>query len=154
MSVTFTMASISLRTAELRDIEAVADLFARSRGAALPFLAILHSRDEDIAFFGQYVANGQMTLAEIDGQIVGFMAETPGWIEQLYLDPCQRRQGIGRRLVEQAKIDNDVLQLWCFVDNLAGQRFYEAQGFREQRRTPGDNEAGLPDILFRWQRTS
>lgn len=146
------MPSISLRPAGVADIEAVADLFARSRAAALPFLPVLHSRDDDIAFFGQYVAKGQMMLAEVNGRLAGFMAQTPGWIEQLYLEPEQRRLGIGRRLVEQAKTGSDVLQLWCFLDNFAGRRFYEAQGFTEERRTAGDNEAGLPDVLFRWQR--
>lgn len=146
------MASISLRTAEPSDVEAVADLFARSRAVALPFLPVLHSRDEDIAFLGNYAANGQMIVAQADGRLAGFMAVTPGWIEQLYLEPDQRRLGIGRRLVEKAKAGSDVLRLWCFLDNFAGRRFYEAQGFTEERRTAGDNEAGLPDVLFCWHR--
>jgi GNAT superfamily N-acetyltransferase len=146
------MPSMSLRAAETAEIEAVADLFARSRAAALPFLPVLHSREEDIAFLGNYVANGQMTVALANGELAGFMAETPGWIEQLYLDPGQRRRGIGRMLVEHAKARQPELQLWCFEENTAGRRFYEMQSFAEQRRTAGENEAGLPDILFRWRR--
>jgi GNAT superfamily N-acetyltransferase len=146
------MPSVILRAARPEDVETIADLFARSRAAALPFLPILHSRDEDIAFFGTYIDNERMTVAQAGGTIAGFMAETPGWIEQLYLDPDRRRQGIGRRLVDQAKARQDALRLWCFADNVDGQRFYQAQGFAEERRTAGENEARLPDILFRWRR--
>jgi GNAT superfamily N-acetyltransferase len=146
------MPSTLLRPAAPSDIETIANLFARSRAAALPFLPVLHTRDEDIAFFSGYIVKGQMTLAEIDGTVAGFMAQTPGWIEQLYLDPGQRRRGIGRLLVDYAKSGQPDLQLWCFEQNLDGRRFYEVQGFAVQRRTAGDNEAGLPDILFRWQR--
>lgn len=32
--------------------------------------------------------------------------------------------------------------------------FYERHGFVEVRRTPGDNEEGEPDILYRWQPTA
>ena len=149
---TILMTSVSLRIAEHHESEAIADLFARSRAAALPFLPILHSRDEDIAFFGGYIARRQMTLAIVDGQIAGFLAQTPGWIEQLYLDPKQRRRGVGRLFLDHAKATHLDLHLWCFEENIAARKFYAAQGFVEQRRTNGDNEAGLPDILFRWQR--
>ena len=151
-TATSAMSSTVLRNAGISEIETIVDLFARSRAAALPFLPILHSRDEDIAFFSGYIAKGQMILAETEGKIAGFMAETPGWIEQLYLDPAQRRRGIGRELVEHAKSGQADLRLWCFEDNIAARRFYQAQGFAEQRRTAGENEAELPDILFRWSR--
>ena len=119
----------------------------------MPFLPVLHSRDEDLVFFSGYIANGQMTLGLVDGAVAGFMALTAGWIEQLYLDPGLRRRGIGRLLVDHAKASQPDLQLWCFQQNVDGRRFYEAQDFVEQSRTMGDNEAGLPDILYRWQRS-
>lgn len=142
----------TLRPAVESDIADVARLFARSRAAALPFLPVLHSGEEDIAFFAFYLDRGLITLAERNGGLLGFIAETPGWIEQLYLEPARRGQGIGQMLVDIAKARQPRLELWCFVDNLAGRVFYARQGFTEVRRTDGDNEAGLPDILFGWQR--
>lgn len=146
------MDRITLRPATADDIVDVAGIFARSRDAALPFLPVLHSGEEDIAFFGLYLSRGLITLAERAGEKLGFLAETRGWIEQLYLEPDQRGQGIGQMLVDAAKSRQDRLQLWCFEDNLAGRAFYIRQGFIEIRRTDGDNEAGLPDILFAWHR--
>lgn len=145
------MDSITLRPAAASDIVAVAGLFARSRAAALPFLPVLHDGEEDIAFFTSYLDGGLITLAEQAAELLGFLVETPGWIEHLYLAPDRRGQGIGGRLVDAAKQRQHRLELWCFVDNLAGRAFYARQGFAEIRRTDGDNEAGLPDILFGWQ---
>lgn len=143
---------ITLRPAVGIDIANVAGLFARSRAAALPFLPVLHSGEEDIAFFAGYLDSGLITLAEQENHLLGFLVETPGWIEHLYLEPDQRGLGIGTRLVEAAKQRQNRLELWCFADNHAGRAFYIRQGFAEIRRTTGDNEAGLPDILFGWQR--
>ena len=141
----------TLRPADAADIVALAQLFARSRAAALPFLPVLHSHAEDVAFFAGYLQRGWITLAEQDGELAGFMIETPGWIEHLYLEPDRRGQGIGGVLLDAAKQRQPRLELWCFLDNLPGRAFYVRHGFSEIRRTDGDNEAGLPDILFGWQ---
>jgi putative acetyltransferase len=146
------MSHIVLRRAEPTDLPALADLWDRSRAVCLPFLPILHSNEEDIAFLTGHARAGQLTLALSAGVLAGFMVLTPRWINQLYLDPGQRGRGIGRTLVNHAKTGHDQLSLWCFADNLAAQGFYLSHGFTEQRRTDGDNEAGLPDILYGWQR--
>ena len=146
------MPEFQLRPATSGDLASVVTLHARARAVALPFLPILHSLEEDRAFFGQYVDAGQMTVAVSGLGIAGFMALSSGWIEQLYLDPVWRGQGIGAQFLEHAKTGIDTLSLWCFVENEPARRFYQRHGFVEQRRTAGDNEAGLPDILFRWQR--
>ena len=147
-----TEADIALAPAGAGDLDQIVALFGRSRRVALPFLPLLHSPDEDRAFLMQYVASGEMMVARHNGRLAGFMVRTPGWIEQLYLDPQLRGQGIGRRLVDWAKSGSDRLELWCFADNHPARAFYAAQGFAEIGGTDGDNEEGLPDILFRWQR--
>jgi GNAT superfamily N-acetyltransferase len=145
------MGEIILRVGTAADIDGVSGLFARSRAIALPFVPVLHSAEEDLAFFGGYLAKGRVTLAELEGELVGFVIETDGWIEHLYLEPSLRGQGIGSTLVDDVKTRQDRLEVWCFEENLAGRAFYAAQDFAEVRRTEGDNEAGLPDILFVWE---
>ncbi len=143
---------ITLRTANADDIADVAGLFARSRAVAMPFLPVLHSPAEDVAFFAGRREAGLMTLAERAGALLGFMVETSGWIEHLYLEPDLRGQGIGSLLVNAAKQRQKRLQLWCFADNHAGRSFYVRHGFAETGRTDGDNEERQPDILFGWSR--
>ena len=90
-------------------------------------------------------------LACDDTAIVGVMACTEGWIEQLYVSEHFTGQGIGSALVTQAKLDAPhALELWTFVSNVGAQRFYERHGFVEVQRTDGDNEEGEPDIRYRW----
>ncbi len=43
------------------------------------------------------------------------------------------------------------LRLWTFQANHKARKFYEREEFVELRRTNGDNEEGLPDILYGWQ---
>ncbi len=143
---------ITIRQALGPDTPAVAKLFARTCRESLPFLQVLHTPEEDLAFFGGLVATGGVTVAAENGTLLGFMAESPGWIEHLYLAPEAQGRGLGARLVSQAQGRQDRLELWCFAQNLGARAFYERMGFRPVRETEGENEQGLPDILFRWER--
>lgn len=146
-----TPAGVTFRRAEAEDVDAIVGIFTRSRAVALPFLPKLHSAAEDRAFFSGLLETGTVTLASA-ARPVGFMAETEGWIEHLYLDPEHRGRGIGDALMGEAMARQGRLQLWCFAQNHPARRFYERLGFSAQRHTDGDNEEGLPDILYVWQR--
>ena len=144
---------LSLRPARPEDAKAIGRLFARSR-RLLTFLPELHSVAEDLAFIrDQVMVECLVTVASRDGVIVGFLAETPGWIEQFYIDPQQLRTGIGSLLLDHAKERHLSLELWCFRDNVGGRAFYERHGFVPVEATDGArNEAGAPDIRYRWER--
>jgi ribosomal protein S18 acetylase RimI-like enzyme len=72
------------------------------------------------------------------GAVIGGMLGTRGTINHLAVSPRHRTQGLGQRLVEAASADMKrvgVLRMFLFVDesNLAGKRFWAAQGFCEPR---------------------
>lgn len=142
---------VTFRAANSEDVDAIVDIFGRSRAAAMPFLPKLHTAEEDRGFIASVVEEARVTLATLDRPI-GFMAETEGWIDHLYLHPDYRGRGIGEALVRQAMARQGRLQLWCFADNHPARRFYERLSFAIERQTSGDNEEGLPDILYVWQR--
>jgi GNAT superfamily N-acetyltransferase len=141
----------TLRLATSGDADTIAALFSTSF-RLLTFLPPLHTRDEDRAYVRDTLLPRQrVTVAERGGQIAGFMAETPGWINQLYIDAKQLRQGIGAALLADAKARNDSLTLWCFLQNHRARAFYEKHGFVEVERTDGSgNEANSPDVRFVW----
>ncbi len=143
---------VQLRIATSDDIEAIAQLFLRSRQVALPFLPIVHSPEEDRKHMREMHVRGRITLAEEDEQIVGFIVDLDGWIAHLYLDPDRRQQGIGQRLIDDAKARHDALELWCFQQNWAARAFYEKNGFVAIKETDGENEEKLPDRLYRWRK--
>lgn len=82
----------------------------------------------------------------------GFLALSPeGVIVQLVVAPPARGQGLGAALIARAKAERPGgLTLWCFAANAPARAFYDRQGFREIRRTEGENDEGLPDILLAW----
>lgn len=75
---------------------------------------------------------------EVVGAVIGGMLGTRGTINHLAVSPAYRTRGLGQRLVEAASADMKrvgVLRMFLFVDdaNLAGKRFWAAQGFCEPR---------------------
>lgn len=140
------------RRAGLDDAADIARLFQAARRSAMPWLPVLHSAEEDVAFFAdKVIANGQVTLCEVGEEIVAFMATRRGWIDHLYVSPDHWRRGYGRRLVTFAQAMQDQLQLWTFQGNTRARAFYAAHGFEEAELTDGaDNEERMPDVRLVW----
>lgn len=113
-------------------------------------MPLLHTPEEDLFFIREILLpNRQVTVAEAEGRIVGFIAVTGEWVEQLYLDPAWTGQGIGSRLLAAATTGMPTVKLHCFQANTGARRFYERHGFRAEAFGDGSaNEEGLPDILY------
>ena len=90
--------------------------------------------------------------ATVDGRPVGFLAlDAEGTVTALYVAERFRGRGIGRALLDAAKGEERALELWTFQPNARARAFYAREGFSEVRRTAGDNEEGVPDVLLRWE---
>lgn len=113
----------------------------------------IHTRAEDIAHASTMVDRGWVTVAELEGAITGFLARDAADIHALYIDAGARRLGIGTQLLADAMAQADQLELWTFQRNTRAQAFYERHGFAAIERTNGaENDEGLPDICYIWQR--
>jgi GNAT superfamily N-acetyltransferase len=116
-------------------------------------VARAHTDDEVRGWMASHVVRQLETwVAEVDDQVVGLLALSPGWLEHLYLLPDWRGQGLGDRLVELAKERQPGgLELWTFQVNGPARRFYERHGFVAVEQTDGQgNEEREPDIRYRW----
>jgi len=131
-----------------------ASVLRTTRKHSLPYLPDLHSEDEDVRFLADGVFATDTVLVALNGErVVGFIAFSEGWVNHLYVVPGWQRHGIGRELLERAKLQRRSLQLWTFERNIAALRFYEKEGFRVVKRTDGfGNEEKEPDVLLRWDR--
>jgi len=130
----------------------VAEVLIESRNAA-PIPPSVHS-DSEVRDWVEstMLPNCDVWVASDPGQIVGVLALSPGWIEQLYVAPSHWRRGVGRLLVQHAKEHNpNGLALWTFASNVPAQRCYERLGFIAVERTDGSaNEERAPDIRYVW----
>lgn len=134
----------------------MADVWLRSFAAALPSVRRAHTDDEVRDWFTYVVVEryeSWVAVAEEAGEtVVGLLALSDGELEQLYLDPARRGQGIGDSLVELAKQQRPRgLELWTFQVNAPARRFYERHGFVAVEWTDGArNEEREPDVRYAW----
>ena len=116
---------------------------------ATPWMPRVHPPDDVERHYRESVLPQQRVfVAERDGRIDGFVAVAPNgeMVSALYLAPEARGRGLGPALLDAVR--DGPQRLWTFQANEGARRFYLREGFREIRRTEGDNEEGLPDILL------
>lgn len=142
-------AKVLLRPADGSDAAAIAKIMRAALGS-LDWMPVIHTPAEDLAFIRDIVLRRQQVkVAQTGEKIVGFIAVSGDWVEQLYLDPAWTGQGIGSRLLMEATASLLAVKLHCFQANTGAQRFYERHGFRAESFGDGTaNEEGLPDILY------
>ena len=138
----------------LFDIEAAARVHRISFDHALPWLAGLHTPDEDLWFYRERVFATCTVWGAFEGnEMRGVIAFRDDWIEQLYILPAAQSRGLGSELLDVAKRASERLQLWTFQRNAPARRFYEARGFLLVEQTDGArNEEKEPDARYVWTR--
>lgn len=150
--------STLFRAATLSDADAISNVYLASRKRFLPYAPLAHT-DEDVRDWiaDHLIPNADVSVALVDGEIVGMMAVTrdgfAGWIDQLYIHPVFVKQGIGTQFIEQAKIKlGSPIRLYTFQANEGARRFYERHGFKTIEFSDGSqNEEKCPDVLYEWR---
>jgi putative acetyltransferase len=143
-----------IRQLTLADAEAAAKVHRASFDERLPWLAGLHTPEEDRAFFANVVFNQCEVWGSFEGDVlIAFIAFRENWIDQFYVLPDHQGRGAGSALLARAQCRFPLLQLWTFQKNAPARRFYERRGFRVAEETDGSrNEEREPDIRYVWQR--
>ena len=144
---------LRLRPARSADAAACAAVF-NAWVDATDWMPRVHPPDDVERHYREHVFEVcEVTVAESGGAVAGFLAlDGEGFVAGLYLAPEARGRGVGAALLAAAKARRpEGLTLWTFVANEGARRFYAREGFVEVRRTEGDNEEGLPDVLFAWK---
>ena len=147
------MTDFGIRSARSDDAEAIADVHLDSRREAMPWLPVLHSREETVAYFaGHVLVHQEVLVAEVNELVVGFMALEVNHVDHLYIAPSYQDRGIGNTLLAMAKeLHPTGLTLWTFQRNARARLFYEARGFVASVFTDGSrNEEREPDVLYAW----
>ena len=120
----------------------------------MPWLPVIHSFDETVTFFRDFVIPHQVVMvAENEDGVAGFIAIEGEWVEHLYIAPAHQGIGIGDALLKRAKeLRPDGLMLWTFEGNHRARAFYEKRGFVAIEFTDGSrNEEKTPDVRYQWR---
>ncbi len=136
-----------IRRAGPQDVEAIVAAFEPSF-ATLDFLPQLHTHEENVAFFGRCVTEGE---AYVLGS--GFAIIAGDTLTHLYVHPDAIGTGIGTALLEHVKERRPAgFSFWVFQQNEKARRFYEKRGCTVLELTDGSgNEERTPDALYQWR---
>ena len=147
--------SFLLRRLYQNEMERAAIIHRTAFADRFPWLAAIHTPDEDRDYFRDHVFADYEVWGAIDVEMIGFVAFCNGWVDQLYVLPDRQRQGAGHALLEVAKAASFSLSLWTLQRNVSARRFYEMHGFVMLKETDGlSNDEHEPDVLYRWQRAA
>lgn len=90
-------------------------------------------------------------VSEEEDTVTGFLGMEDGFILGLFVDPIKQGQGIGRKLLQEAKRKTDVLTLKAFVKNERAVAFYIREGFTAAG-TEVDETTGEEEVTFVWKK--
>ncbi len=132
------------------DVVPAARLHRLSMRTAMPWLAEVHTPDEDVVWMRDTIfAWHSVWLACAGEAIVGIASRDGTWLTQLYVAPDWAGRGIGTRLLECVAAETPVIDLWAFQRNARARRFYERHGFTAAEFTDGaGNEEREPDVRY------
>jgi GNAT superfamily N-acetyltransferase len=122
--------SLTLRLARPHEHEALEELQRRASLELPEYRDQLILNPEAIYLPEGQIANGQVIVAELDGEIAGFAAVVGGELDGLFVEPDLWGHGIGRELTEAATHEARSRGLTLkVIANPRARRFYEHCGF-------------------------
>jgi len=122
--------SLTLRLARPEEHDELEDLLRRASLELPEYRDQLIDNPEAIYLPAAQIANGQVIVAELDGEVAGFAAVVGGELDGLFVEPDLWGRGIGRRLVDAATHEARKRGLaLTLIANPRARRFYEHCGF-------------------------
>ncbi len=111
------------------DLGAVLSSWENAARLAHPFLEDDFLAQERKNLPELYLPSAETWVAEVGGNVVGFLALIGNEIGGLFLQPSFHGKGIGRALVDKAQEMRGALEVEVFSNNSIGRRFYASYGF-------------------------
>lgn len=145
----------SVRPFRADDEPDVVDVWHRSGRAAYAFLPSWQAFTLDRArtvFREVILGQCDVWVGTLEQRVVAYLAMKGSYIDRMYVDPGQWRQGWGTRLIVFAKSRSpNGLELHTHQENLAARRLYEKHGFRAVRFGTSPPPESAPDVEYHWR---
>ncbi|NNU80426.1 GNAT family N-acetyltransferase [Halovulum dunhuangense] len=133
----------------MRDLDRCMALWRAASEVGHPFLDAATLDADAVLVRDVYMPAAEITVAERDGTVIGFIALLEDLVGGLFVDPGAHRSGAGRALVEDAVRRKGRLEVEVYAANAGACAFYAACGFVETgRRDIDDHGRALPLICM------
>ena len=97
-------------------------------------------------------ANCAIWVGTLNEYIVAYLAMHGSYIDRLYVDPCEWRQGWGTRLINLAKqLSPHGLELHTHQENHAARALYERHGFTAVKFGISLPPESAPEVEYHWR---
>lgn len=111
------------------DLEAVLSSWERATRLAHSFMTDEFIEQERKNVAEVYMPNTDTWVADIDGEVQGFIALMGNEIGAIFLQPALHGKGIGKALMDKAQEIHGDLEVVVDKDNPIGRKFYSKYGF-------------------------
>ena len=140
-----------LRKMKTDDLDPVIQIWLESNRQAHSFIEADYweKNKEEVR---KMLPHSLIQVAEIEGNIVGFIGMNETKIEGLFVNCNFQSRGIGHSLIEWAKTRNEVLMLNVYQKNQRALKFYLKEGFVIHEQLI-DEETGEIEFLMQWKRS-
>jgi ribosomal protein S18 acetylase RimI-like enzyme len=137
------------------DEAAVVGVWHRSGRAAYTYLPTWQAftlEQARVAFRLDILARCELWVGTRDERVVAYLAMRGSYLDRLYVDPPEQRQGWGTRLLEHARsLSPGGLELHTHVENRAARALYERHGFVAVRFGTSPPPESAPDVEYHWR---
>ena len=87
-----------------------------------------------------------------DERVAAYLAMNGSYIDRLYVDPSEWRQGWGTRFIRFAmQLSPDRLELHTHQENHAARALFERQGFKAVKFGTSPPPESAPDVEYHWR---
>ena len=128
-----------------RDLDRCMTIWRAASEAGHPFLDAATLDADAVVIRDLYMPAAEITVAERDGTVIGFIALLGDVVGGLFVDPAAHRSGAGRALIDHALEGRNRLEVEVYEANARARAFYAACGFvGTGRRDIDDHGRALP----------
>jgi GNAT superfamily N-acetyltransferase len=143
--------TFTYRLAEGRDGRACAKI-VWDWAAETPWLGPISDFERLAEWWGGCLRHVETSwVCEDDGTVVGFCVRQDDNITGLYVCRDARGCGVGKGLLDLAKVDREWITVWAYARNPRARQFYRREGCVEISREI-EEETALVDVEHRWTR--
>jgi len=120
-----------IRQYKVSDLESVLNSWEVATRLAHPFMTDEFIAQERTNVAEKYMPNTDTWVAELEGEVKGFIALMGNEVGAIFLQPSCHGQGIGKALMDKAQEIHGDLEVEVFKVNNIGRNFYSKYGFEQ-----------------------